>query len=163
MIAAFALAACGGTGGAPPLAGPAAQAPSVQDDGQITNISGQYTGTIKDSENGKGKASLNLAQYRNGAGGTFTVVDGRQKIVAITAYLVSGSGWHGSIVAPVASVNCVFTQNAKYDTATHVLAGSYRAPHGCNGESESGTYMMKRQCYYARDWAARPENGLKQC
>jgi hypothetical protein len=161
-IGGFALTACGGTSGAPPLAGSAAQAQSVQNEAQITNVSGQYSGTIKDSEYGKGKATFNVAQYKNAAGGIFTVI-GTQTVSAPATYVVSGTTLRGTGVSPGSPIACVFTESAKYDSSTRVLSGSYRAPHGCSGEAQSGTFTMKRQCYYASDWVARPENGLKQC
>jgi hypothetical protein len=160
-IALLAWTACGGAGSTPATQ-TVTQAAAVQvgDDPALRNISGQYAGTIKDSANGKGKAALDLAQYRNATGGTMTVNYGTHSGTASGAFLVSGNALRGTQV----SSGCVFAESAQYDPSTHSLSGSYRALHGCDGEAEKGTFTLKQHCFYARDWTIRKDaGGLKMC
>jgi hypothetical protein len=158
-IALLAWTACGGAGSTPAKQ-TATQAATVQvrDDAALRNVSGQYAGTIKDSANGKGKATLDLAQYRNATGGTMTVNYGTNSGTASGAFFVSGNALRGTEVSSA----CVFAESAQYDPSTHSLSGSYRALHGC--EAEKGTFTLKQHCYYARDWTIRKDaGGLKMC
>lgn len=158
-IALLAWTACGGAGSTPAMQ-TVTQAATVQvrDDAAVRNISGQYAGTIKDSTNGKGKAALDFAQYRNATGGTMTVNYGTHTGTASGAFFVSGNTLRGTEVSSA----CVFAESAQYDPSTHSLSGSYRALHGC--EAEKGTFRLKQHCYYARDWTIRKDaGGLKMC
>jgi len=164
-IALLAWTACGGAGSTPAMQ-TATQAGTVQlrDDAALRNISGQYTGTIKDSEYGKGRAALDLAQYRNATGGTLTINYGTHTGTASGAFFVSGNALRGTGVSSAGSATCVFAESAQYDPSTHSLSGSYRALHGCDGEAEKGDFTLKQRCYYARDWTIHKDaGGLKMC
>ncbi len=163
-IAALAWTACGGGVTGAPAA--ALQAPAIgfADDGTIYNVSGQYAGRVKDSVNGTAALTLNLAQYRSSVGGSLAAKsDGRTQRASAT-YALNGTDLRGTMIVVTSSLTCVFNENAKYDSSTHRLSASYHSFHGCGGKAETGTFTAKQQCYYARDWAIRPDaGGLKMC
>jgi len=162
-IAALALSACAGGGGTP-TAPTALQAPSIAagDDAAIRNVSGQYAGTVKDSERGKGSMKLDLAQYRNAVGGSIKLTEGTQSETAGVTYVLSATALHGSGVTMSSSATCVFSETATYDPSTKRLTGSYHSFRGCG--TEKGTFDVKQRCYYARDWGVRNDaGGVKQC
>jgi hypothetical protein len=160
----LALAACAGSGGAPPSA-TALAAPGIVAAGAATmpNVSGQYAGTVKDSVYGTGKASGDLAQYRSAAGGSLLTTYGSRTTTTSGAFTISGTSLRGTGAASVGTVSCVFDERATYDPSTHRLSGSYHSFHLCGGVTETGTFDLKQQCFYARNWIRNDAGGVKQC
>jgi hypothetical protein len=68
----------------------------------------------------------------------------------------------GRSVGMISSAACGFVFTGQYDPANYRLSGIYRAVNGCSGEK--GTFSMKEQCYYVRDWdAVRRDGGPAHC
>ncbi len=157
------LSACGANnsmGVAPASQNAAAGQPAA--DTATRNVSGQYLGTVKDGSFGKGTAAASFAQSGATVGGSLALTFGSTAIASSLAASLAGHALQGRTVAMVSSVACGFQFTGKYDPATHRLSGTYQASNGCS--SEKGTFSMKEQCYYARDWDVRPDApGLKPC
>jgi hypothetical protein len=154
------LTACGGGGAS--IAAPALQAPAAgfAGDAAVLNVSGEYSGTIKDTKSGKGSVKASLAQYQSAVGGNIIETFAAGRTNSALAASESGDQLKG-FSARVLNVACSFSFTGKYDSKTFVLSGSYRAVHGCTGES--GTYSMKAKCSYAAAEAIRPQTGPKPC
>ena len=161
-VAVLACTACGANGGAP--AAPSLQTSlAVRDDGAPRNLSGQYAGTIKDSIHGKSKASANFAQSGRALGGTTTAPSASGWQAAVSAWTIEGDTLHGQGVSSASSETCTISETATYSPATHRLAGSYHAVHGCSGDT--GSFTLKQQCFYARagDDIRTDTGGLRPC
>lgn len=156
------LTACGG--GAASIATPALQGPAAgfSSDAAVLNVAGEYVGTIKDSKSGKGTVRASIAQDQTAVGGNIIQTFPTGRTSSSLAASESSNTIKGFSVR-VLNVACSFNFKGTYDTKTFVLSGSYKAVHGCTGES--GTYSMKAKCSYvdAVPDAIRPETGLKPC
>jgi hypothetical protein len=128
-----------------------------------TNLSGQYSGTVKDSQMGTGKVKMLLAQSGNALGGSFVTSGSSSGMEVEIAWTESGSSVDGNSVIVAASGYCTFAMTGKYDSTTHKINGSYKSAYSCS--KEHGTYTLTQKCYYqgtAGD-SARPEAGVKPC
>jgi hypothetical protein len=145
----------------------AAVAPQV-----IQNDAGEFFGSIQDSTFGNGNASASLAQHEHGVGGYLTATFGSNTITnAVVLQTQTGLTVTGGEVANTNSGVCTFSMSATYKEKTNVLAGTYKAVHGCSGES--GSFSITKGCYYPRggldavqSWnrnPAQPNHGLRQC
>jgi hypothetical protein len=154
------FAACGATGSTPSAA---IQTSSLQirGDALLRNLSGQYVGTIEDSLGGKGTVGASLAQYKSAIGGRLKVKLAKDSHTDLLAFALSSPATLTGNLIYAGSAACTLRTTGKYDAATHRLTGSYRAVHGCSGET--GTFSMEQQCYYVLSGPATPEAGLKQC
>jgi hypothetical protein len=166
FVAAFAVALSGcasGSGSSVPSGTQGVQAPSAGiSDAATTNLSGQYAGTVKDSTDGTGKATVSVAQYKTALGGDETIVFTHATVTDSVVLAASAKGLDGTTVLADASVVCSYSTIAAYDAKTRVLSGSYKAVHGCSGET--GTFTLKHKCIYLDGKAdVRPEGGAKPC
>lgn len=156
------LSACAAGGNAVPnwASGPQALSRSAGDDAKTINLSGQYSGTVKDSVRGKGRAKASLSQYKTTLGGALRVVG--SSAVADISWTASGTTVEGTSVIATASGYCTFALSGTYDTSSFVLTGAYHAVRGCSGET--GNYTLKHQCIYlAGKEDVRPESSPKSC
>jgi len=161
-IALLACTACGGSGTSPSSSVAQGAFGRSGDDASKPNISGEYAGTIDDSESGKGHIVAALAQHRNAVGGTLVATEGTTSISNAAVWTVSGgTTLAGSGAATVGTVACVYSMNAAYDTTHYRFKGSYKAVSGCSGQH--GTYDMKQKCTYDRGSDVRRESGPKPC
>jgi hypothetical protein len=144
------LAGCSGSI-APPVsrAGLAAgaSAPMPQ---RLSNISGDYIGTVQDAQGGTGNAKATLAQHQANAGGAVKVKETGQSISVETSLTITSSNsTSGALVIdfPPARTGpvCTFSTTGTYDPTTGVLSGSYTAVTGCTGDT--GTYTLTQQCH----------------
>lgn len=129
--AALALTACNGsTATAPPA---------------IANISGDYTGSVQDSQSGSENVTGTLAQNGSSAGGSITSTPAGS-LYAHFAYTVSpNNSMSGAIVIDETSgTTCTFSTSATYDPSTNVITGNYTAVTNCSGET--GSYSLTQQC-----------------
>jgi len=111
-----------------------------------TNISGDYAGTVVDSSSGSSAATALLAQHGSSAGGTITTAPGGVTLVSSIAVAIDASNAvTGTMVQDLpGDITCSFAVTGTYNTATAVLAGSYRAITGCSGRT--GTYSLTQSC-----------------
>jgi|SRR5579883_708308 len=158
------ITACSGAGAGVPGATSAAQ-PSAMRPAAAKgyNVSGQYAGKFVDIAYGTGKAAASYAQYQTALGGNLTIKYSNSTVNAAVVQTASGSTVDGTTVASSGSLYCTFSTTGTFDAATHVLSGTYKAVHGCAGES--GTFTLKQKCYYRGPHgdAIRPENGPRPC
>lgn len=164
LAATLVLSACGASGGTEPSAASGAQSAStlVRGDAKTYNYSGEYSGLIIDNKNGTGKAAARLSQVKAAIGGALTIAG--NPTIAYISWIPAGVTVTGSSVFVTSSgAYCSFSHKSTYDLATGVLTGSYKAIHGCLGET--GTYKLKHHCYYKYGTAVdiRPDTGPKPC
>ncbi|HEY1681922.1 MAG TPA: hypothetical protein VGF98_09825 [Candidatus Tumulicola sp.] len=133
-----------------------------------STIAGQYQGTGKDSQYGKGEGAADLSQSGKAVGGALGFEYQPQNVDGSAALIDKAGALAGTMTVTIGSVACSFTVAAAYDDQKFTLDGTYTAKHGCTGET--GTFKLKERCYYidgirthnAR--RARPAaGGLKPC
>ena len=122
-------------------------APAVQPQPVLPNISGDYAGTIADSQNGTGDATATFAQNGSSAGGAITVTGQSATFTAQTAITISASNaYTGSMIVDYANgTTCTYGTAGTFDPQTYVLSGTYSAVAGCSGGT--GKYTLTQQCY----------------
>jgi hypothetical protein len=138
---------------APSTTGPAgglAAGESAAMSQQVSNISGDYVGTVHDAQGGTGTAKATLAQHKANAGGAANVKQAHHSIVVdISLTITSANSTSGALVIdfPPAKTGpaCTFSTTGSYDRTTNVLSGSYTAVTGCTGDT--GTYKLTQQCH----------------
>jgi hypothetical protein len=116
----------------------------------LSNISGDYVGTVQDTQGGTGNAKATLAQHDANAGGAVKVKETGQSItVDVSLTITSSNSTSGALVIdfPPAKSGpvCTFSTTGTYDTNGNVLSGSYTAVSGCTGDT--GTYTLTQQCH----------------
>lgn len=127
------------------------------------NLSGEYSGTVKDSVMGTGKVKMWLSQSGSALGGSFITSGTSSNMNVEIAWTESGSSVGGNSVIVAASGYCTFAMTGKYNSSTHKIGGKYSSAYNCSGEH--GTYTLTQKCYYQGIGtnSARPEAGLKGC
>jgi hypothetical protein len=116
----------------------------------VSNISGDYMGTVKDGQGGNGTAKGTLAQHNSDAGGAIRVKGANQSVsVEVSLAVSSTNSTSGAMVVdyPPAGSGPVstFSTTGTYDRSSNVLRGSYTAVHGCGGDT--GTYKLTQLCH----------------
>lgn len=139
LAASVAFGGCSSTGGS-------ASAPSAA---ATANVSGDYSGSIQDNQNGSGSATGTLAQHGNSVGGSITAVEGVQALnLQVSLTLNSPTSLTGSIVVdlPNNGPTCTFRTSATYQNngSSAIISGSYSAVTNCSGDS--GVYTLTQQC-----------------
>lgn len=143
------VAGCGAS-----AAPPATQAAGVGDAAMmaqhVANISGDYVGSVQDSQGGSGTAKATLAQHRAEAGGAIKDRESSHTIALDLSLTVSSTNaTSGAMVVdyPPAGSGpvCTYSTTGTYDPSTNILSGSYTAVAGCTGET--GTYALTQQCH----------------
>ncbi len=112
----------------------------------LSNISGDYTGSVQDSVTGTANATATLAQHGGSAGGTLSLTSGSTTLnAALSLAITSSNALSGTIVEDLPDgTTCTFGTTGTYDTTNSRIAGSYSAVTGC--ASETGTYTLDQQC-----------------
>lgn len=119
---------------------------------QISNMSGDYTGTVTDSSGTKNTGTVNaglLAQQGSDAGGVLVSTQaGGPLNLAMSLNITSSNAVTGSMVADYADqTTCTYSVAGTYHntgTPPVTLDGSYTAVTGCTGVS--GTFALTQQC-----------------
>lgn len=144
VVIALALAACNSTTNGPFIS--PSPSPSPSPTPQISNLSGDYTGTIQDSQNGSGTVSGTLAQQGSNAGGSLTITGTSSSVTAALSLTISSANsLTGAMVIDYPSgTTCTFSTSGTYNPSTNVINGSYSAVTSCSGQS--GTYSLTQQC-----------------
>lgn len=149
--AAVALGGCdSGSTSAPPVAT------------ALTNIAGEYTGTVQDSTLGTQTAATTLAEHGSSIGGALTVTSGTSTSTwaiawtLTTANTVTGSGSVGSAAGPT----CTFAMSGTYNPTSGQIAGTYQAVNGCSGRT--GSFTLNQQCSNPTASARRRPLGVTQ-
>jgi hypothetical protein len=117
---------------------------------RLSNISGDYVGTVQDTQGGTGNAKATLAQHDADAGGAVKVKEANQAItVDVSLTITSSNSTSGALVIDFPPARsgpvCTFSTTGTYDPTGNVLTGSYTAVTGCTGDT--GTYTLTQQCH----------------
>lgn len=147
------LAAAGCNGGGTTASNPA----------QLSNISGDYTGTLQDAQAGSGPVTATLAQHGGSAGGTLTTTTtGGTLSVQVSLVITPSNSLSGAMVIDEPNdTTCTFSTTGSYNPATNVINGSYTAVTNCSGDT--GTYTLTQQCLDTVTTADRRKMGLTHC
>ncbi|MEO6834911.1 MAG: hypothetical protein ABI231_03275 [Candidatus Tumulicola sp.] len=122
----------------------------------LTNVAGQYNGSVQDSVFGNGRALGDFSQTGSAVGGRLQYAYGTQTILNSVAMSLSRSNaLGGTATATIGSAACTFGISSTYDATTFKLSGNYSATNGCSGES--GTFALKEACYYKQGAAPRSQ------
>lgn len=129
----------------------------------ISNISGDYTGTVQDSVGGTLAASATLSQHGSAAGGVLTTTSGGVAFnSAITLVITSSNAVSGTVVHDLPNgATCTFSTSGNYNTASQQITASYSAVTGCSGQS--GTYTLDQQCTDTVTSVERRPMGVPKC
>jgi hypothetical protein len=163
LIAALAMvlpAACGGNGtGAPAQASLPATASGIGDTAAPRDVSGEFTGTVTDSFFGTGRASIELSQSQEAAGGIMVLPFGSTALITPLSYVVKGGKLTGSDNYSISASSgvCAFSETATYRNGH--LNGKYQAVNGCS--SDHGTFMTKQTCRFSQNMGTN--FALKTC
>ena len=117
---------------------------------RLSNISGDYVGTVQDAQGGTGNAKATLAQHVANAGGALKAKESNQSItVDASLTITSSDSTSGALVVDFPPLRtgpvCTFSTTGTYDPTTNVLSGSYTAVTGCTGDT--GSYTLTQQCH----------------
>ncbi|HXW76902.1 MAG TPA: hypothetical protein VEJ20_05775 [Candidatus Eremiobacteraceae bacterium] len=151
---AFALTSCIAICGCHTTASPAPKPP-------LSNISGDYVGTMNDEDSGNGNATATLAQHGSAVGGAITDVEVSQTITADLALSIDDANNVGGamVVDYPGGATCSFRTGGTYNPTTNVLNATYTATSGCAGDT--GTYSLTQQCTDTPSDVDRQLLGLK--
>ncbi len=129
----------------------------------ISNISGDYTGTVQDSVTGAATATATLAQHGASAGGPLSMTAGSTTLTGALALVITTSNsLSGTLVEDLPSgTTCTFSTSGSYDTSNSQITGSYTAITGCTGQT--GTYTLAQQCTDTPTSTARRTFGVPKC
>lgn len=117
---------------------------------QLTNISGDYAGTVQDFKGGAGNAKATLAQHGTDAGGAIKDKETSESFtIDVSLAITAQNSTSGALVIdfPPAGTGavCTFSTTGAYDPSTKILSGSYTAVSGCRGDT--GSYSLTQQCH----------------
>lgn len=112
-----------------------------------SNISGDYSGTMQDTQLGSGTVAGTLAQHGNSAGGqmTETTSGGAQNFQFSLAVDTSNNLTGAMVIDESSGTTCTFSTTGTYDPSSNSITGTYSAVTNCSGDS--GTYTLAQQCY----------------
>ena len=124
-----------------------ASAPMPQ---RLSNISGDYLGTVQDAQSGTGNAKATLAQHDANAGGAVKDKETSATLnVDVSLTITSSNSTSGALVIDFPPARsgpvCTFSTTGTYDPSTGILSGAYTAVTGCSGDT--GTYTLTQQCH----------------
>jgi hypothetical protein len=130
---------------------------------QPQNISGDYSGTMTDGQNGNSTATGTLAQTGSNAGGSIVSTGGNQTLTYQMAVAIdSNDRITGSMVTDLpAGAQCSFAFTGAYDATTNVLSGNYTAVSGCSGDT--GSFALTQTCSARPDALRRRMGTPAQC
>ena len=117
---------------------------------RLSNISGDYLGTVQDAQGGAGNAKATLAQHDADAGGAVKDKETNETLnVDVSLTITSSNSTSGALVIDFPPARsgpvCTFSTTGTYDSTTGILSGSYTAVTGCSGDT--GTYTLTQQCH----------------
>ena len=151
-----ALAGCNSTvaTGLSPVSAPGEAHKTATSPSRVLNISGDYSGTLQDSQGGSGSATAILAQEDRHAGGAIIAKQPGKTINIEIALTIAPDGHHSTRGAMVVDYppkgsgpTCTFVTSGLYDPTTNILSGSFTALSGCSGDY--GTYNLTQLCHDA--------------
>jgi hypothetical protein len=149
IAAALALAGCGGNGGTSSVTTPAA----------LSNVTGDYTGTLQDTTAGTMVAAVTLSEHGSAVGGALLLGPNGSTSIALAMTLAASNALTGSGTMDTSTVACTFTVSATYAPNANTLTGTYMPVGTCAGFA-GGTYSLAQQCMDAVSANRRSTKGL---
>lgn len=114
----------------------------------VSNISGDYIGSMQDAQSGTGTATATLAQHGSSAGGEVTAQMASATLTAqLSLAITKGNALSGAMVIDYPNgITCTFSTTGTYTNngSSAAINGSYTAVTNCAGDS--GTYVLAQQC-----------------
>ena len=111
----------------------------------LTDIAGEYTGTVQDSALGAQTAATTLAEHGASIGGALTLTSGASTSTwAIAWTLTTANAVSGSGSVSVNGPTCTFAMTGTYNPANGQITGTYQAVNGCSGRT--GSFTLTQQC-----------------
>lgn len=144
---ALALAGCGGT------------TSTVTTPVVLSNVTGDYTGTLQDRTAGTMAAAATLSEHGSAVGGVLALGPTGSTSIALAMTLDTSNGLTGAGTMDTSTVACTFTVTATYAPSANTLTGTYTPVGTCPGFA-GGTYSLAQQCMNAPSSARRSPKGL---
>ncbi len=148
-VVALACAGCGGSS-ASVNALPAAA---------LSDVSGDYVGTLKDTTAGTLAATATLSEHGSAVGGALLLGAAGTQNIALALTLDASNALAGAGTMDTSGDACTFTVAATYDPGTNQLTGTYAPVGACLGMS-GGSYTLAQQCMDPVASARRRPDGL---
>jgi hypothetical protein len=135
VLGALALTGCGGSsnGVNPP---PAAT---------LSNVSGDYVGTLKDNTAGTQAATATFSEHGSAVGGALLLGATGAVSIALALTLDTSNALTGAGTMDTAGNACTFTFGGTYDPNANQLTGTYTPVGTCAGMT-GGSYTLAQQC-----------------
>lgn len=129
----------------------------------ISNISGDYKGTVQDSAAGSATVTGTLAQHGASAGGNMAMMFGTgTQNASLLLVIDTSNSVSGTIVEDLpGGTVCTFSTSGSYSTSNNQITGSYTAVTNCGGQT--GTYTLTQQCFDTVTSIARRTMGITKC
>jgi hypothetical protein len=120
----------------------------------VTNMSGDYGGTMQDAQNGTGTATATFAQHGANVGGAVTIVRTSGTVTADASFTLSTSNTIvGTLVIDYPTQQCTYATTGTFDTSDNTLTATYSAITNCAGDT--GSYSLTQACSATADSDAR--------
>ena len=129
----------------------------------LSNVTGDYTGTVTDATAGAQNATLTLSEHGSAVGGALLLGATGATSIALALTLDTSNALDGSGTMDTTTVACTFTITGTYDPNANTYNGSY-APVGTCSTMTGGTFALTQQCMDAASSARRrPDALLAHC
>lgn len=149
IAAALALAGCGGNSTTSSVTTPPA----------LSNVTGDYTGTLVDTTAGTMVAATTLSEHGSAVGGALLLGPAGSTSIALAMTLDPSNALAGSGTMDTLTVACTFTVAGTYTPSTNTLTGRYTPVGTCAGFA-GGTYSLAQQCMDAPSSTRRSPKGV---
>jgi hypothetical protein len=149
IVLAIALSGCNGGSSGSPVAPAAA----------LSNVTGDYTGTLTDNAAGMQTASAIFSEHGSAVGGALLLGPAGATSIALAMTLTASNTLAGSGTMDTTGAACTFTFAATYDPNANTMTGTYAPVGTCTGMT-GGTYALTQQCMDAASATRRRPNGL---
>lgn len=125
----------------------------------LSNVTGDYTGTLTDATAGAQTASLTLSEHGSAVGGALLLGATGATTIALALTLTTSNALTGSGTMDTTGVACTFTLAGTYDPNANTLTGTY-TPVGTCTQLTGGTYSLTQQCMDAPSADRRRPMGI---
>ncbi|HEX3467600.1 MAG TPA: hypothetical protein VHT05_05925 [Candidatus Elarobacter sp.] len=125
----------------------------------LSNVTGDYTGTVTDATAGVQNATLTLSEHGSAVGGALLLGATGATTIALALTLETSNAMNGSGTMDTTGVACTFTVTGTYDPTANTYDGSY-APVGTCATMTGGTFTLAQQCMDAPSAERRRGEGL---
>jgi hypothetical protein len=109
-------------------------------------MSGDFGGTMQDSQSGAGTATATFAQHGNNVGGSITFTRASGTVTAETSFTIATTNAisGGLVIDYPSGTQCTYTTTGSFDPNAGVLSGTFTAVSNCIGDA--GSYSLTQSC-----------------